>query len=153
MVPPTQKNYVESNGGSLENVAKVVVLFLFGVQLVLRSGVLTALYLDEVDVLPRFAEVFGSVLSGFGGSAGGWRFSWGAPASLPQLPPATPKNPPRCHNESWYQLKHGLHMSHKGEVNVSSLSTREGIDVSSNAQEEMAQTSLRKERACYKRTI
>ena len=49
MVPPTQKNYVESNGGSLENVAKVVVLFLCGVQLVLRSGVLTILNLDEVD--------------------------------------------------------------------------------------------------------
>jgi hypothetical protein len=29
--------------------------------------------------------------------------------------------------------------------NVSTLSTREGIDGSSNAQEEMAQTSLRKE--------
>jgi hypothetical protein len=49
---------VESNGGSLENVAKVFVLFLCGVQLVLRSGVLTVLDLDEVDVTPRFAEVF-----------------------------------------------------------------------------------------------
>ena len=37
----TQKDDVESNGGSLENVAKVFVLFLYGVQLVLRSGVLT----------------------------------------------------------------------------------------------------------------
>ena len=35
----------------------------------------------------------GSVLSGVGGSAGGWRCCWGAP-SLPQLPLATPKNPP-----------------------------------------------------------
>ena len=36
-----QKNGVESNGGSLENVAEVFVLFLLcGVQLVLRSGVL-----------------------------------------------------------------------------------------------------------------
>jgi hypothetical protein len=34
---------VESNKGSLENVAKVFVLFLCGVQLVLRSGVLTVL--------------------------------------------------------------------------------------------------------------
>ena len=43
---------------------------------------------------------------------------------------------------------------HKGGTfNVSSLSTREGIDGSSNAQEEMAQTSLRKERVCYKRPI
>ena len=43
MLPPThtQKDDVESNGGSLENVAKVFVLFLCGIQLVLRSGVLT----------------------------------------------------------------------------------------------------------------
>jgi hypothetical protein len=34
----TQKDDVESNGGSLENAAKVFVLFLCGVQLVLRSG-------------------------------------------------------------------------------------------------------------------
>ena len=33
------------------------VLFLCGVQLVLRSGVFTILDLDEVDVTPRFAEV------------------------------------------------------------------------------------------------
>ena len=49
---------VESNGGSLENVAKVFVRFLCGVQLILRSGVLTVLDLDKVDVTPRFAEVF-----------------------------------------------------------------------------------------------
>ena len=64
---------MESNGGSLEKAAEVLVLFLCGVQLVLRSGVLTVLDLDEVDVTPKFAEVFGSVLSGVGGSAGGWR--------------------------------------------------------------------------------
>ena len=46
----TQKDDVESNGGSLENVAKVFVLFLCGVRLVLRSGVLTILDLDKVDV-------------------------------------------------------------------------------------------------------
>ena len=69
----TQKDDVESNRGSLENVAKVFVLFLCGVQLVLRSGVLTLLDLDKVDVTPRFAEVFRSVLSGVGGSTGGWR--------------------------------------------------------------------------------
>ena len=67
----TQKDDVESNGGSLENVAKVFVLFLCGVQLVLRSGVFTILDLDEVDVTPSFAEVFQSVLSGVGGSTGG----------------------------------------------------------------------------------
>ena len=43
----TQKDYVESNRGSLENVAKVFVLFLCGVQLALRSGVLTVLDLDS----------------------------------------------------------------------------------------------------------
>ena len=39
---------MESNGGSLENVAEIFVLFLCGVQLVLRYGVLTILDLDEV---------------------------------------------------------------------------------------------------------
>jgi len=69
----TQKDDVESNGGSLKNVVKVFVLFLCGVQLVLRSGVLTVLDLNEVDVAPSVVEVFRSVLSGVGGSAGGWR--------------------------------------------------------------------------------
>ena len=90
----TQKDDVENNGGSMENVAGIfqqVVLFLCGVQLVLRSGVLTILDLDEVDVTPRFTQVFRSVLSGVGGSTGGWRYCWGAPS---QLPPATTKNPP-----------------------------------------------------------
>ena len=65
---------MESNGGSLENNAKVFALLLCGVvQLVLRSGVFTILDLDKVDVTPRFAEVFRSVLSGVGGSTGGWR--------------------------------------------------------------------------------
>ena len=77
----------------MENVAKVFVLFLCDVRLVLRSGVLTVLDLDKVDVPPRFAEVFRSVLYGIGGSTGGWRCCGGAP-SLPQLPPAIPKNPP-----------------------------------------------------------
>jgi hypothetical protein len=40
---------VESNGGSLENVAEIFVLFFRGVQLFLRSGVLTILDLDEVE--------------------------------------------------------------------------------------------------------
>jgi len=59
----------------------------------LRSGVLTVFDLDKVDVAPSFVEVFRSVLSGVGGSTGGWRCCWGAP-SLPQLPPATPKTHP-----------------------------------------------------------
>ena len=65
-------------------------LFLCGVQLVLRSGVFTILDFDKVNVTPRFAEVFRSVLSGVGGSTGGCRCCWGAPS---QLPPATTKNP------------------------------------------------------------
>ena len=73
MVPPTRKRMMWTNGGSLKNVAKNFVLFLCSVQLVLRSGVLTVLDLDKVDVTPRFAEVFRSVLSGVGGSTGGWR--------------------------------------------------------------------------------
>ena len=96
MVPPTytQKDDVENNEGSLENDAGVFVLLLCGVQLVLRSGVLTIILdLDEVDVTPSLVEVFRSVLSGVGGSTGGWQCCWGAP-SLPQLPPATSKNPP-----------------------------------------------------------
>ena len=56
----TQKDDVESNGGSLENVAKVFVPFLCGVQLILRSGVLTVLDLNEVDVALSFVEVFRS---------------------------------------------------------------------------------------------
>ena len=44
----TQKNGVESNGGSLlENVAEIFVLFLCGVQLVLRSDVFTILDLRD----------------------------------------------------------------------------------------------------------
>ena len=69
----TQKDDVDSNGGSLKNVAEIFVLFLCGVQLVLRPGVLTVLDLDEVNVTPRFAEIFRSMLSGVGGSTGGWR--------------------------------------------------------------------------------
>ena len=69
----TQKDDAESNGGSLENVAKVFVLFLCGVQLVLRSGVLTVLDLEGMDVTLENAEIFGPVLPGKGGSANGWR--------------------------------------------------------------------------------
>ena len=76
MVPPiptahTQKDDVESNGGSLENVAEVFVLFLCGVQLVLRSGVFTILDLDKVDVTPRFAEVLSKV-----DAVWGWWLYW-----------------------------------------------------------------------------
>ena len=50
---------MESNGGSLENVAEIFVLFLCGVQLVLRSSVLTVLDLDEVDATLSFARSLG----------------------------------------------------------------------------------------------
>jgi len=46
-----------------------------------------------VNVALENAEIVGSVLSGAGGSTGGWRCSKSAP-SIPQLSPATPKNPP-----------------------------------------------------------
>ena len=54
---------------------------------------LTVLDLGEVDVTLKNAEIFGLVLSGESGSANGWWCCWGAPG-LPQLPSATPKNPP-----------------------------------------------------------
>ena len=69
----SQKDSVEGNRGSLKNVAKIFVLLLRGAQLVLRSSVLTVLDLDEVNVTLKNAEIFGSVLSGKGGSADGWR--------------------------------------------------------------------------------
>ena len=72
MVPPTPKRMMwratEAPWRMLQRS-----LFLCGVQLVLRSGIPTKLDLDEVDVTPSFAEVFRSVLSGVGGSTGGWR--------------------------------------------------------------------------------
>ena len=75
MVPPTPKRMMwrVTKAPWRENVAEVIVLFFCGVQLVLRSGVFTVLDLDKVDVMPRFAEVFRSVLSGVGGSTGGRR--------------------------------------------------------------------------------
>ena len=69
----TQKDDVESNGGSLEHDAQVFVLFLCVVQLVLRSGVLTVLDLNEVDAASSFVEVLRLVLSGVGGCTSGWR--------------------------------------------------------------------------------
>ena len=48
-------------------------LFLHGAQLVFWSSVLTVLDLNEVTVTLENAEIFGSVLSGEGGSANGWR--------------------------------------------------------------------------------
>ena len=51
--------------------AEAFVLFLRGAQLVLRSSVLTVLDLDEVNFTLENTEIFGSVLSGEGGSVGG----------------------------------------------------------------------------------
>jgi hypothetical protein len=65
---------VEGNGGSLEDGAEAFVLFLRSAQLVLQSSVLAVLDPDEVNVTLEDAEIFGSVLSGEGGSVGGgWR--------------------------------------------------------------------------------
>jgi len=69
----SQKDGMEGNGGSLKDGAEAFMLFLCGAQLVLRSSVLTVLDLDEVNVKLVNAEIFGSVLSGEGGSANGWR--------------------------------------------------------------------------------
>ena len=62
---------MEGNGGSLKDGAEAFVLFLRCAQLVLRSSDLTVL--DEMDVTLKNVEIFGSVLSGEGGSANGWR--------------------------------------------------------------------------------
>ena len=70
-------------------------LLLCGVQPVLRSGVLTILDLDEVDVTPRFAEVFGRCCLGLvallaaGGAAGVLPVSLSCPLPLRRThPPA-----------------------------------------------------------------
>ena len=74
----SQKDGVESNGGSFKGGAEAFVLFLRGAQLVLRSSVLTVLTVldldDEVNVTLKNAEIFGLMLSGEGGSANGWRY-------------------------------------------------------------------------------
>jgi hypothetical protein len=57
----------------LKGGAEAFLLFLWGAQLVLRSSVLTVLDLDEVNVTLKNAEIFGSMLSGEGGSADVWR--------------------------------------------------------------------------------
>jgi len=67
----SQKDGVESNGGSLKGGAEVFMLILCGAQLVLRSSVLRVFDL-EVNVTLKNAEIYGSVLSGEGGSANGW---------------------------------------------------------------------------------
>ena len=70
----SQKDGVEGNGGFLKAGAEAYMLFLRGAQLVLRSSVLTALDLDEVNVMLENAEISGTVLSGEGESVGGgWR--------------------------------------------------------------------------------
>jgi hypothetical protein len=70
----SQKDGVERHGGSLKGGAKALMLFLRGAQLVQRSSVFTVLDLNEVNVTLENAEIFGSVLSGEGGSVGGgWR--------------------------------------------------------------------------------
>ena len=95
MVPPTHERMMwRVTEAPWTNVAKVVVLFLCGVQLVLRSGVFTVLDLDEVDVTPRFADVFGRV-----GAVWGWWLYWWMAVLLgcsqsPSIAPATPKNLP-----------------------------------------------------------
>jgi hypothetical protein len=69
----SQKDGVENNGGFLKGGAEAFMLFLCGAQLVLRSSFLTVLDLEEVNVTLKNAEILGSMLSGEGGSANGWR--------------------------------------------------------------------------------
>jgi len=69
-------------------------LFLCGAQLVLWSIVLKVFDLHKVNVTLKNAEIFGLVLSGKGGSVGGGLRCCRSAPNLPQLPPATPKNPP-----------------------------------------------------------
>ena len=68
-----QPDGVESNRGSLKGGAEAFMLFLCGAQLILRSSVLRVFDLDEVNVTLKNAKIFGSMLSGEGGSANGWR--------------------------------------------------------------------------------
>ena len=67
----SQKDGMEGNGGSLKDGAEAFLLFLCNAQLVLQSSVLTVVDLDEVKVMLEDTEIFGSVLSGEGGYAGG----------------------------------------------------------------------------------
>ena len=53
--------------------AEAFMLLLCGVQLVLQSSVLIVLDLDYVNVTLDNTKIFGSVLSGEGGSVGGGR--------------------------------------------------------------------------------
>jgi hypothetical protein len=84
----TQKDNVESNGGSLENVANVFVLSLCDIQLVLRSCVLTVLNLDKVDVTPSLLKSLGRCCLGLvallvaGGAAGVLPVSLSCPLPL-----------------------------------------------------------------------
>ena len=93
----TQKDDLKSNRGSLENVAKVFVMFLCGVQLVLRSCVLTILDLDEVDVLPMFAESLGRCCLGLVALLVAGSAAEVLPVSFNCSLPATSKKPTPLH--------------------------------------------------------
>jgi hypothetical protein len=67
---------VESNGGSLWGGAErglYTVPARRSAGSAVPSSVLTVLDLDELNVTLKNVEMFGSVLSGEGGSANGWR--------------------------------------------------------------------------------
>jgi hypothetical protein len=86
---------VEGNRRSLKDGAEAFMLFLRGAQLALRPGVPTVLDHDEVNVTLKNAEIFGSELSGEGGSASLWlavllrcsRFPSVAPCHFEEPPP------------------------------------------------------------------
>ena len=69
----THEANVGRNKGSLKIGAEIVVLFLRGARLVLRSRV-SSKVLDLEEVTLKYAAIFGLVPSGEGGSANGWQY-------------------------------------------------------------------------------
>jgi len=95
----SQKNGVQSSGSFLKNVAEVLVLFLCSAQLVLRFGILTQRYPHTKFLISMMWMSCRRMLRSLGRCClekvswiCWWCCCWGAPC-LPQLPPATPKNP------------------------------------------------------------
>jgi hypothetical protein len=78
--------------------------FLRGAQLVLRSSVFTVLDFVEMNVMLEKVGIVGSVLSAKGESIGdGWQCCRSVP-SLPQLPPATLRNPKKSFGCTLYAI-------------------------------------------------
>jgi hypothetical protein len=76
-------------GGSVDVDIMVTLIFLTWFWSLVSSHYLI---FDEVDITLKYADIFGSMLSGECGSANGWWCCWGA-SDLPYSPPDIPKNP------------------------------------------------------------